>query len=113
VEATTDPDGYLLATYTARDVAPFVLRTGRAVFTFGGFIGRDAMVDLEGFVEVVETDQLRYVLGLPEQEPKTARWIRQHCWVVDVPGTTSPGASSNRRPPGIQNQVLFDCRLPE
>jgi hypothetical protein len=111
VQANTDPDGYLLATNTARGAAPFILQTGRPVFTFGGFTGRDAVVDLDGFVEMVESGELRYVLGLPHQKPDIARWIRGNCRVVDVPGAASQAGSSTDGPRGRPDELLFDCGL--
>jgi 4-amino-4-deoxy-L-arabinose transferase-like glycosyltransferase len=97
VQASTHPSSYLLATSTARDAAPFILATGSPVFTFGGFTGNDPIVDLDGFIGMLEQGELRYVLGLPQQKPEIARWIRGHCAMVEVPGP--------------ERHPLFDCRL--
>jgi 4-amino-4-deoxy-L-arabinose transferase-like glycosyltransferase len=92
----TDPDSYLLATNNARGAAPFILAVGRPVLTFGGFTGNDAVIDLNGFVEMLENDRLRFVLGVP-QKPEIAQWMRRNCQVVEVPGLRG------------QTEPLFDC----
>jgi hypothetical protein len=105
VQASTDPGSYLLATNTARGAAPFILATGSPVFTFGGFTGSDELVDLDGFVEMLEDDELRYVLGLPQQKPDIARWIQGNCAVVEVPGEISRAGSARSQ----DSPMLFDC----
>ncbi|MCD4737739.1 MAG: glycosyltransferase family 39 protein [Anaerolineae bacterium] len=110
VQANTDPDGYLLAANTARGAASYILETGRPVFTFGGFTGNDAVVNLDGFVEMIESGELRYVLGLPQQKPEIVRWMWRNCQAADVPGVVSQ-ESSTAGPRGEQNEALFDCGL--
>jgi 4-amino-4-deoxy-L-arabinose transferase-like glycosyltransferase len=99
--AHTDPEAYLLATHNARDAAPYILATGRAVLTFGGFTGSDAVVDLDDFIEMLSSGELRFVLGLPENKPQISRYLREHCSVVELPAL-SPGS----RRAGDQ---LYDC----
>jgi hypothetical protein len=95
----TDPEGYLLATLTANQAAPFILLTGRPVFTFGGFGGMDQIVDAEGLAELVAAGELRFVLnqGL-QQRPELLRYLQEHCTPVPFPRGGRPEA------PG-----LFDC----
>jgi hypothetical protein len=86
------------------------LETGRPVFTFGGFTGRDALVDLDGFIEMIDGGELRHVLGLPQQKPEIARWVRRNCREVAVPGVVLRGEGRIDGPLGGQDGVLFDCR---
>jgi 4-amino-4-deoxy-L-arabinose transferase-like glycosyltransferase len=106
VAANTEPDSTLLATNTARDAAPFILATGHPVFTFGGFTGGDAVVDVEGFIEMVEGGELRYVLGLPQQKPAISQWVRTNCTPVEVPGASRSGGHRGGAGGGA---VLYDC----
>ncbi|MBM3144786.1 MAG: glycosyltransferase family 39 protein [Chloroflexi bacterium] len=117
--ANTDPDSYLLATNNAREAAPYILEVGRPVLTFGGFTGKDNVVDLENLIAMIESDELRYILGLP-QNPEIARWIEASCSVADVPGFDAsqaqpvpPGPGQRPGAPGgqrdQQSQVLYDC----
>jgi 4-amino-4-deoxy-L-arabinose transferase-like glycosyltransferase len=92
----TDPGAYLLSTNNARSAAPFILETGRPVFTFGGFTGGDEVIDLDGLLEMLDSGELRFILGLP-QKPEIARWMRGNCEVVDIPGVRG------------QSEPLFDC----
>jgi 4-amino-4-deoxy-L-arabinose transferase-like glycosyltransferase len=97
----TDPDSYLLATVTANQAAPFILATGRPVFTFGGFGGMDQIVDAGGLAEMVAAGELRFVLneGL-EQRPEILAWLQQNCEAVDFSGRIAPQQ---------QRLILFDC----
>ena len=107
----TDPDDYLLATLNARGAAPYILESDRAVLTFGGFGGRDDVVNLEALIEMIDNGELRYILGIPQQKQEIAQWIVSSCSVVDVPGVIAlPQIQGNRSGPGGQNEeVLYDC----
>ena len=95
--ANTDPDDYLLATLNARGAAPYILESDRKILTFGGFGGRDDVIDLEELIEMVDTGELRYILGIPQQKLEIAQWMVNSCSVVDVPGVVSR--------PQIQNNL--------
>lgn len=111
LEVHTDPDDYLLATLNARGAAPYILETGRAVLTFGGFGGRDEVISLDELIEMIENGELRYILGLPQQKQAIAQWMVNSCTIVDVPGVTATPQGQNNRPgPGGQSEeVLYDC----
>ncbi len=99
--ANADPDSYLLATVTANQAAPFILATGRPVFTFGGFGGMDQIVDAAGLAEMVAAGELRFVLNQGfDQRQELLTWLQQNCAVVQV------GQASGPRQQGI---LLFDC----
>jgi 4-amino-4-deoxy-L-arabinose transferase-like glycosyltransferase len=110
-QANTGPDDYLLATLNARGAAPYILETGRKVLTFGGFGGRDNVVSVDDLVEMIETGELRFILGIPQQKQEIAQWMGNNCTVVDLPGLTIPSQNQNDRPgPGGQNEeLLYDC----
>jgi hypothetical protein len=114
--ANTDPDAYLLAANNARDAAPFILGTGRAVLTFGGFTGGDDVINLADLVNMIESGELRYILGIPGKA-EIARWVVQSCVVADVPGIDALRRQPLQPQVGAapigqrdqQNDVLYDC----
>lgn len=105
----TSPDSYLLATFNANQAAPFILATGRPVFTFGGFTGSDNIIDADGLAKLVSEGKLRFVLGgggnMGKQE--IANWLEDNCNpVTGLPGLDSPhGAGPNQEDKGS----LYDC----
>jgi 4-amino-4-deoxy-L-arabinose transferase-like glycosyltransferase len=101
----TDPEGYLLATVTANQAAPFILATGRPVLTFGGFGGMDQIVETEGLAEMVAAGELRFVLnaGL-EQRPEILAWLKQNCVPADIPELPAGGPGQPEK-----QVVLADC----
>ncbi|MEA2008707.1 MAG: hypothetical protein U9O54_06265, partial [Chloroflexota bacterium] len=113
--ANTEPDSYLLATLNARGAAPYILETGRPVLTFGGFTGKDDVVSVDDLIEMIANGELRYILGVPQQKPEIAQWMRQTCTMVNVPGVTSMRPNQQPAPgnapggPQGQNEILFDC----
>ena len=118
-QANTDPDDYLLATLNARGAAPYILETGRKVLTFGGFSGGDNVVSLDDLIEMIDTGELRFILGLPQgrqQKQEIVQWMASSCTVVnlqtwEVSETSQVSQNQNNRPgPGGQNdEVLYDC----
>jgi len=112
--ANTDPDGYLVATLTATDAAPYILATQRPVLTFGGFTGNDNVVDLDQLRQMVADEELRFVLGqgLAWRKPEIAAWLNAHCAVASVPGITGkkpPPAPTFRPNDERQANTLYDC----
>ncbi len=53
---------YLLATATAMQAAPVIIRTGEPVMAIGGWSGRDPILTVERFDALVAEGQVRYVL---------------------------------------------------
>lgn len=111
----TDPDGYLVATLSSHGASPYILATSRPVLTFGGFSGRDDVVDVDQLSQMVADGELRFVLGdqgLARQKPEIVAWLTDNCTTVNIPGATQPGLANNQsfRPAGPgQVNVLYDC----
>jgi 4-amino-4-deoxy-L-arabinose transferase-like glycosyltransferase len=108
--ANTDPDSYLVATLNAREAAPYILETGRPVLTFGGFGGRDNVVDVDRLAQMVSDGELRFVLAgsdLTRSKPDIGDWLKDSCVPVtlDVEGEQGdpPGT------PGGNQNALYDC----
>jgi hypothetical protein len=78
----TDPDSYLVATTNAKVAAPYILETGRAVLTFGGFSGSDQVVDANAVAEMVANGELRYILyndTINQSHRDIANWVTESC----------------------------------
>jgi hypothetical protein len=109
--ANTTPGSYLLATGRANDAAPYILATGRPVLTFGGFLDDYDTVSVEQLASLVESGQLRFVLGSgTDRHAEIAAWVQQNCQVVeDASFSLSSGFGAG---PGSSsaNNVLYDCR---
>jgi 4-amino-4-deoxy-L-arabinose transferase-like glycosyltransferase len=116
----TEPDSYLLATTNAKVASPYILATGRAVLTFGGFSGSDPIFEVSEIVEMVESGELRFILyndTMNQAHRDIAAWVTEACVPVSVPGVSTrraiPAQGQNQqnvgqRPPS-ENQVLYDC----
>jgi len=111
--ANSEPDNYLLATLNARGAAPYLLESDRKVLTFGGFGGRDDVIDLNELIAMIDTGELRYILGIPQQKQEIAQWMVNNCSVVDIPGVTVTNSANNQNnrpgPGGQSSEVLYDC----
>ena len=106
--ANTQPGTYLLAVDGASQAAPLILETGRPVFTFGGFLGTDNIVDAAGLAKLVASGKLRFVLDsgqLSRSYPSLATWLQSNCKTVDL--TTIPAEPAGYG--GGQGTILYDC----
>jgi 4-amino-4-deoxy-L-arabinose transferase-like glycosyltransferase len=110
--ANTQPGTYLLATGRASDAATYILATGRPVLTFGGFLGQYDEVSVDQLASLVNSGQLRFVLGGElDQHQAIAQWVKQNCNVVDVSSFANTGGAVSGAPGGPQQTaVLYDCR---
>ena len=113
-------EGYLLATISANEAAPFILSTGRAVLTFGGFSGSDPIVDVEELAELVESGQLSLVLfntNAQREKAELRTWLQQNCQALSVANLLQQGArkANPSNPAEAQNQAaqnsatLYNC----
>lgn len=119
--AQTDPAAYLVATTSSREAAPLIIATSRPVLTFGGFNGRDEVINETQLAEMVTSGELRFVLSsreLAHNKPTIANWLTDHCSLVALPGLaqkqTPPPVDSHLAagpPPGRPERLgpLFDC----
>lgn len=104
----TSPNFYLLATFNANQAAPFILATGRPVFTFGGFTGSDNIIDADGLAQMISEGKLRFVLsGRNAGKVEIANWLQANCKAV----TGLPGLNNLQTagPNQQEKSVLYDC----
>lgn len=115
----TDPETYLLAALSSHQTSPYILATDRAVLTFGGFNGGDNVVSVDQLAAMVESGELRYVLGGEElalRKPEIGLWVRSQCTEVLSPRSgvrLSREDQSAQAPlgPGPDATVLYDCGI--
>jgi 4-amino-4-deoxy-L-arabinose transferase-like glycosyltransferase len=75
---------YFAAAPNALLAAPLIIRTGQAVMAFGGYAGRDPVIDLEAFAKLVERGEVRFViLSDARRRGDFDHWVRTHGVVVE------------------------------
>jgi 4-amino-4-deoxy-L-arabinose transferase-like glycosyltransferase/glycosyltransferase involved in cell wall biosynthesis len=93
LEANHGNQQFLLATPTALEAAPLIIRTGDAVMAFGGFTGRDPILTPAAFAEFAALGKVRFVLlssggtfgplgGQGDAQADLIAWIRAHGRIV-------------------------------
>ncbi|MBS1249264.1 MAG: Undecaprenyl phosphate-alpha-4-amino-4-deoxy-L-arabinose arabinosyl transferase [Chloroflexi bacterium] len=100
LEENTQGMKYLLAVPRANTGAEFVIETGRPVLYMGGFSGSDSVASVEDLRSMVETGELRFVLG--STNPEVGEWLRDSCKVVPRFGGDAPPAGKAPQPQGGQ-----------
>ncbi len=112
--ANTSPETYLAATLDSHGAAPFILATGRAVLTFGGYNGNDEVITLAKLQSMVADGKLRYIVdnGNLSQKAEISAWVQSSCTVVKVPGaivSTQRVSASSGGPRNQQFTALYAC----
>ena len=110
----TSPETYLAATLDSHGAAPFILATGRAVLTFGGYIGNDDVITLAQLQTMVADGKLRYIVdnGNLSQKAEISAWVQTSCTVVKVPGAAVSTQRVSLASGGPRNQqftALYAC----
>ena len=110
----TNSDAYLAATLDSHGASPLILATGRAVLTFGGYVGRDDILTPTGLREWVSSGRLRYVIddGNLWEKPTINSWVTANCSVVQIPGVNVSARAGNKSTGGPRDQqftALYDC----
>ncbi len=111
--AHTEPDTYLFAVMDSHGASPFILAAGRPVFTFGGYVGMDNVIDASGLENLVNSGKLRYVMDNNNlsNKPEIAGWVTDHCQVVDVRGAATRKVENNAGPREQVFKALYDCKI--
>ena len=114
----TGDEPYLVATLSTHEASGLILETGRPVLTFGGFSGSEDIIDLQELQEMIQTKQLRFILGgeeLSNQKPEFEEWITSNCSVVNLQSEEQPDKQiEGDHPPSSNNTIensieLYDC----
>jgi 4-amino-4-deoxy-L-arabinose transferase-like glycosyltransferase len=92
---------YLLATQTATQAAPIILKSGKPVMAVGGYSGNDPILSPETLEAMVDAGQVRFFLLRENGRESTrtlgearviADWVKTHGQVVDpAPWRTAQG----------------------
>ena len=99
---------YLLATRYGGVAAPLLLATGRAVLTYGGYLGTDQILSADQLARMARSGEVRYFLLLPQpggatDAPAIERWVRGRCLLVRAALWQPPRLYGNTPP------QLYDC----
>jgi 4-amino-4-deoxy-L-arabinose transferase-like glycosyltransferase len=75
---------FLLAAPNALLAAPVIIHTGGPVMAFGGFLGNDPVMSVEGFADAVAKGEVRFVVLAANRRLRDfERWVRTHGKPVD------------------------------
>lgn len=68
---------FIVAAPTTGLVAPVIVRTGQPAMAFGGFFGREPILPIDAFAEMVKRGEVRYVLlgGGRARQNGFTRWV--------------------------------------
>jgi 4-amino-4-deoxy-L-arabinose transferase-like glycosyltransferase len=96
LEANRGDARFLLATLSARQAAPVIIRTGEPVAALGGFSGTDPIVTPQTLARMVDQKQVRFVMlggarmngfattaGGADGLTAIEDWVRQHGIPID------------------------------
>ncbi len=113
---------YLLATQSARQAAPIILRTGAPVLALGGFLGSIPILTGADIAQLAASGQLRYVLARAERggagRARSAEgWVRENGRAVPPAlwRTIAPPEDPPRGRPGLDDpsrMTLYDIAPP-
>lgn len=107
----TDPDENLLMVSSSNQAARFVLSTGQAVFTTGGFTGKDPVVTDAEIIEMVRNAEVKFIIPPLEKDqisPPLAKFYQNHC-EVRIFGEIPENQQSEKDRQAMS--VVLDCRL--
>ena len=96
--------------HTSSQAAPFVLASGRGVFTTGGFTGGDPVASNEEIIDMLRSGEIFFAFpafGEDATAKRLQNWLRQNCSFVAFDDVPRP-ASQDRQP--SRPAVVFDCR---
>jgi len=119
--ANRDGERFVLATVTALQAAPIIVRTGEPVMAIGGYSGGDPIVTQEALEHMVEDRQIRFVMiggGAPRANPRRegrqrtlVEWIEAHGRPVEPAlWRTAPPREDPARGRRGQAPQIFDLR---
>ncbi len=114
LEANTQDTKYLVAVPNAMSGSNLVLETGRPVLYIGGFTGSDPVVSTTDLQEMVNNNELRYILyqgGVRGGGQEISSWINSACQAVTNlnTGDQQLGINANTRQPGEMMNTLYQC----
>ncbi len=108
--AKSQPGTYLMAAGRANSAAPYILATGRPVLALGGFLDQYDEVTAAQVSTLVQSGQLRFVLGPSlDRHQDVAQWVKQNCAVVDSSAYSNGTQTSSDPGRFNSNATLYDC----
>jgi 4-amino-4-deoxy-L-arabinose transferase-like glycosyltransferase len=108
----TQPGTYLFATGNARTAASYILATDRPVLALGGFHDYCDEVQLNKFISLVKSGQLRFaqLSGAFYWHQAIAQWVMQNCTLVNASAyRDANGSAINNFDEFMSNSELYQC----
>ena len=107
LEENTDPEQIVLMVNNSSAAAPYVLASGRAVFTTGGFTGNDPVVTSDEIMAMIDSGEIEFILAQQNQHDRELLgYYKENCR-VRIFGSTQETQSNN---PNQQPLAIFDCQ---
>lgn len=106
----TTSDQFLLTVNSSNEASSYILATGRAVLTLGGFSGSDSIMGLDAFKALVAGGRVRFVQvsrSMQQSQREIASWVTATCVPVQMVVTAAAQSVSARG--GQPQNALFDC----
>ena len=109
LEENTTQEQPLMVVSSSSEAAPYVLASGRSVFTTGGFTGNDPVITDSDLIEMIASGETPFVLAPRDRNrisPALGTFFQRNCQ-VRVFGEWTPSENPSADQRGI---AVLDCR---
>lgn len=99
---------YLFATMDSNSVAPYIIKSGKAVMTIGGYNGTDNAISLKQFKKLVKAGKVKYfyLSGKTQANNAIVKWVKKYGKKVassKYQSSQSKASSSKNSPSGMNS----------
>lgn len=102
---------YLFATMDSNTAAPYIIKTGKAVMTIGGYNGTDNAISLKKFKQLVKAGKVKYFYLTNDNGNNNAivKWVKKYGTKVSLSkyGGNSTSSHAMSGGPGNSNGTLY------
>jgi 4-amino-4-deoxy-L-arabinose transferase-like glycosyltransferase len=105
---------YLFAVTSSNDAAPYIIQTGKAVMSLGGFSGNNPILTTAQLKALIKNNTVRYfLLGGQGGNSTVSSFVRSSCKAVSSSArqtATAGGSTATAATGGMgSSQTLYDC----
>jgi len=108
---------YLLAVGSSNSAAPYIIQTGKAVMSLGGFSGSNPILTTTQLKALIKNNTVRYFLvggGGGRDNSALTTWVQGACTAVPSSAwqtaSAASAATANQQGDDFMAQALYDCR---
>ena len=107
---------YLLAVGSSNSAAPYIIQTGKAVMSLGGFSGSNPILTTTQLKALIKNNTVRYFLvgGGGRDNSALTTWVQGACTAVPSSAwqtaSAASAATANQQGDDFRPQALYDCR---